>query len=880
MADPHLPIDVLRLVLQELIGDEPQEAYRLCRHLQAFSLVCRSWREAAATTPLRVNLAYLTDLPWPALRWLQRMTIADLDVHPNVPVNRVLTHPDFAARNKWVLERLWGAQLPGAPGRWPQFKHFPRLQILELTCDQQSMGEGSDPQHFESRIVASLTELRHLSLQRFGSADFSRLPLSLEVLQADLYMALPLALPPALRLQELDVSAARMLVDWDQLCSQVERVIVMEACQIDVLARRGGASLCRQTAAGFIEGCVAEVELIAEEVALVMLPAGFLDDGRQALPRPMTEQQYQPEVEEAVHLVTLAADYQQHHFRAFSAVYNPDDLQANDDLGMADGITVRLHRPQPDEPRVLGFCYSLQEDQLAFLLTEATVQGLHLEAFDEPDQVLQVLNDEEFKRRNAPCLRSLAGLDLLDSLDLQDYGALQRFEGYLQNNPDSLGAVSQLPRGLTFLDLCGTPPQDFDPAVESTDPAAWPSFPTAVSSCLSQLTALQELSLRHFREVELDGVLPASVEMLNLECLKPRPPPAQPWYARFAGGRASPADTFSFTLPALQPGQQRTLNLQFHRSQDYRVSRPTLFLRQFLHAATRLVITVGADPMTDEEALEASEEELEAAAQRGTLVLAAEHESLREALDALTASQLQMIDLEADEVLFTDDAGASFTGSRRVQQFIRQAYRDEWLCWSHEPEFGEDGEAEEEEAGGQLRHAGGFTLRRNAAAATNPRFQDGAATEAGSWQGPACWSIVEAESSLAAAGCNAVSTAGTFLPLAQQQWQRAAAGAVVLPWQVDSGLSGSWVAAATVTTAAALVISQQAVLPIAAAAAPDLAQLNSDADRLLAQLASLGEDIRNLRMLACSAPPSGAPPSVLSISSSSSWTTTCPALWL
>ena len=53
-----------------------------------------------------------------------------------MPVNRVLTHPDFAARNQWVLERLWGAQLPGAPGRWPQFKRFPRLQVLELTCDQ------------------------------------------------------------------------------------------------------------------------------------------------------------------------------------------------------------------------------------------------------------------------------------------------------------------------------------------------------------------------------------------------------------------------------------------------------------------------------------------------------------------------------------------------------------------------------------------------------------------------------------------------------------------------------------------------------------------------------------------------------------------------
>jgi len=34
-------------------------------------------------------------------------------------------------------------------------------------------------------------------------------------------MALPLALPPGMRLQELDVSAARILIDWGQLCSQV-----------------------------------------------------------------------------------------------------------------------------------------------------------------------------------------------------------------------------------------------------------------------------------------------------------------------------------------------------------------------------------------------------------------------------------------------------------------------------------------------------------------------------------------------------------------------------------------------------------------------------------------------------------------------------------
>ncbi len=55
---------------------------------------------------------------------------------------------------------------------------------------------------------------------------------------------------------------------------------------------------------------------------------------------------------------------------------------------------------------------------------------------------------------------------------------------------------------------------------------------------------------------------------------------------------------------------------QFHRNQDYPVTRPTLFLRQFLHAASRLVVTVGADPMTEDEALNATEEQLEAAAQR------------------------------------------------------------------------------------------------------------------------------------------------------------------------------------------------------------------------------------------------------------------------
>lgn len=51
---------------------------------------------------------------------------------------------------------------------------------------------------------------------------------------------------------------------------------------------------------------------------------------------------------------------------------------------------------------------------------------------------------------------------------------------------------------------------------------------------------------------------------------------------------------------------------------------------------------------------------------------------------------------------------------RRVQQFIRQAYKEDWLCWSHEPEFGEEGEADGEEEGrlAAWLGGGGFTLRR------------------------------------------------------------------------------------------------------------------------------------------------------------------------
>lgn len=78
-----LPIDVLRIVLAALLGEERQDAYVLVRPLASFMRVCKAWREAALTTPLSMNIDYLAgELPTAAVRWLQRMTFADLQVNP------------------------------------------------------------------------------------------------------------------------------------------------------------------------------------------------------------------------------------------------------------------------------------------------------------------------------------------------------------------------------------------------------------------------------------------------------------------------------------------------------------------------------------------------------------------------------------------------------------------------------------------------------------------------------------------------------------------------------------------------------------------------------------------------------------------------------
>ena len=68
--------------------------------------------------------------------------------------------------------------------------------------------------------------------------------------------------------------------------------------------------------------------------------------------------------------------------------------------------------------QVLGFSYGLQPEQLSYLLSEAVVGGLALEAIEEEGEVARVLNDEDFQRRCAGSLAWLQGLDLDSSLEL------------------------------------------------------------------------------------------------------------------------------------------------------------------------------------------------------------------------------------------------------------------------------------------------------------------------------------------------------------------------------------------------------------------------------------------------------------------------------
>lgn len=85
---------------------------------------------------------------------------------------------------------------------------------------------------------------------------------------------------------------------------------------------------------------------------------------------------------------------------------------------MTDGMTVRLHRHLPDQAQVVGFSYGLGEEQASYLLSEARVEGLALEAV-EAAELSAVLNSGEFQARCGGSLRWLQGLDLLGELQLE-----------------------------------------------------------------------------------------------------------------------------------------------------------------------------------------------------------------------------------------------------------------------------------------------------------------------------------------------------------------------------------------------------------------------------------------------------------------------------
>ena len=72
----------------------------------------------------------------------------------------------------------------------------------------------------------------------------------------------------------------------------------------------------------------------------------------------------------------------------------------------------------PHHLQMLGFAYALQPEQMSYLLSEAVVGGLALEAIEEEGEVGRVLNSEDFQARCAGSLGWLQGVDLDSGLEL------------------------------------------------------------------------------------------------------------------------------------------------------------------------------------------------------------------------------------------------------------------------------------------------------------------------------------------------------------------------------------------------------------------------------------------------------------------------------
>lgn len=740
---PHLPVDVLRMVLLRLLELEQPDGEVPDQHMvlsvyAPFSAVNRSFLEAARTTPLRLSVAGSRALPRAVRVWLCRNTIRELYLHTDFPSERCICNPGFLERSAPVLQRLWGVQVPFHRYRQLPLRHFTALRALELNADMCALNDNR-PQGFDARQLAALTQLTQLSLQQFETVDnLGRLPAGLQVLSLLVFRMDRVELPRHLRsLREVTLSARELSVNLWALCTQVTEKLTLEAPTIGVLVSERAAAaaatfwpeadvpvppllqaaapeapaapepagqlvavdLAPEQAAAQADALQLAMRVSAPQVVATAMRAGrvqwveLFSQRLDALTDPGGVEFH------SCDMIELAQDLQLNCLQEFGCFFDPENVEDDEELDLWEGLHVELVRHEPGKPQAIGITYDLHEVQEQYLLSPGTqVYRLAMEVVP-PHIVALVVGSDAFFQASGATLRQLQGPDITSALQLPRFEQLEELDAFL---PNSVDLLEHMPRSLLRLFLCAVATEpELGPEGEPVDgPVRWPRFSAA--GLAARCPGLQNLSLSHFSEADLAD-LPPSVTSILLENLQPGPPEPP------RGLRP-----VRFALPPLAPGGQRLLKLQFMPSLDMGEG-----MKRLVVDLEQLLANTEAGVYTSSPLLPSDEELDPGVATPGpvTLTVRAAQHSLAGVMAAVTASPLQYICFSARKVVFLG-AGGAVASSRQLQRFIREQCGHAWrLSPLDVPEGYEhhlDDEQEEDQAGeaGGEEHFESFALRR------------------------------------------------------------------------------------------------------------------------------------------------------------------------
>ncbi|GAB4819996.1 hypothetical protein N2152v2_007042 [Parachlorella kessleri] len=712
-----LPPELLRLVLQQLLGDTALEAYPLVKIWEPFALVCKAWLEAARSTPLRINLGDLPELEDDVIDWLARVTLLELELSPSHFTIDLFRHrPQFLERSGGTLRRLLGAQLAADSADALRPADFPHLEELDLHSDEEMDGE----HHFDAGCLAALQHLTALSLSDFSSVCLARLPAAGAAAGAGASQRACEAAGRAPagaggaggehhvsgRDESLKVGESsrvklaksngvpRKYVPWAELCRQVSDDLSVTAPLISLLLPPGmevpppgGEAALVVLTQGFMEGRVAHAELVLNHLELVAPdPGAKREEGEHYVPAPP----YDPDDPHLEHpwfrtlhsvdqLGVQAYFGDNPHARHFGTFFQPDTPEIDDAVGLYNGTRFELVRHSPGEPLQLGYANELQDHQMDFLLSGVQVKRLALEHVPA-GQVAALLSSPAFQQSSAATLRMLEGVELRPGLALGAYSALEQLVAYV--GPAVELGPHTLPANLVHLELCAdTQP----PALEDVDPAQWqedlleqfggagndgagndnggwpagemdpPVVRFDAAAALGHLRQLKDLCLTAFHDMDLAELPPTVATVLIQD-----PDFQHPMSRRIAV-------PYRLALPRALPPARPSLELSFRFSPSNPSPvagrarwPPSIHLDELLAGGvTQVNIMVEDDGPPSPDDLDEDEEP--PPLESWTLTVQCCGSSLREVMEAVTASPLHSITFDAAVVRFQ---GGVATGDR------------------------------------------------------------------------------------------------------------------------------------------------------------------------------------------------------------------------